>query len=147
MHIDLGPGETACGPRSVGGIVSGVANSRGALLMGASLLAAFALSAPDQALATCGTTIPTGAHAPSASGGSVHAGATTPHVSGPSGGSSCPTAVSAKPTPLAGVHEPGEAPRHASLARVHTLAHGTSNTTASGHLQPRPASNGTAPKS
>jgi hypothetical protein len=80
--------------------------------------------------------MPTSAHVPSTGGGGVHSGATAPHVSGPSGGSSCPTAVSPKPTPLAGVHEPGEAPGHVSLAGVHLLAHNTSNTNASGHLQP-----------
>ncbi len=142
MHIDVG--GNASGARSVGRIYR-LANSRGALLAGASLLAAFALGASDQALAACNTTIPTGAHAPSSGGGGVHSGATTPHVSGPSGGSSCPTSVSAKPTPLAGVHEPGEVPGHVSLAGVHTLAHNTSNTN-SGHLQPHPAPNVALPK-
>lgn len=145
MHIDVGPGGAASGARSVGRIFNRLATSRAALLAGAPLLAAFALGTPGQALAACGTTIPTGAHAPSSGGGGVHSGATTPHVSGPSGGSSCPTTVSAKPTPLAGVHEPGEAPRHASLAGVHTWAHNTSNTN-SGHLQPHPTSNVTQPK-
>ncbi len=146
MHIDVG--VSASGALSVGRIFNRLANSRGALLVGASLLAAFALGAPGQALAACGTTIPTtGAHAPTTGSAGVHSGATTPHVSGPSGGSSCPTTVSAKPTPLAGVHEPGEAPGHVSLAGVHTWAHNTSNTNASGHLLPRPTSSGTAPKS
>jgi hypothetical protein len=146
MHID-GRGGTASGARSVGTIYR-LANSPGALLAGASLLAAFALGAPGQVLAACGTTIPTGAHAPSSGSAGVHSGATTPHVSGSSGGGSCPTSVSAKPTPLAGVHEPGEAPGHVSLAGVHTLTHSTSNTNASGHLQPHPAtSNLTPPKS
>jgi hypothetical protein len=145
MHIDVGPGETASGARSVGRIYR-LTNSHGALLAGASLLAAFALGAPGQAFAACGTTIPTtGAHAPSTGGGGVHTGASTPHVSGPSGGSSCPTTVSAKPTPLAGVHEPGEAPGHVSLAGVHPLAHNASNTN-SGHLPSRPASNTALPK-
>jgi hypothetical protein len=144
MHIDVGPGETASGARSVGRIYRR-ANSRSAFLAGASLLAAFVLSAPGQAFAACGTTIPTGAHAPSTGAAGVHTGASTPHVSGPSGGSSCPTAVSAKPTPLAGVHEPGEATGHVSLARVHPLAHNTSNTN-SGHLPSRPASNTALPK-
>ena len=140
MHID-GPGETASGARSVG---RRLARSRGALLM-ASLVAAFALCAPGQALADCGTTIPTtGVHAPS-TGGGVHTGATTPHVSGPSGGSSCPASVGAKPTPLAGVHEPGEAPGHVSLAGVHTWTHSTTNTN-NGHLPPPPASNVALPK-
>jgi hypothetical protein len=143
MHIDVG--GSASGARSVGRIYR-LASSRGALLVGASLLAALALGAPSQALAACGTTMPTGAHAPSAGGGGVHSGATTPHVSGPSGGSSCPTAVSAKPTPLAGVHEPGEAPGHVSLAGVHTLAHSTSNTNNSGHLQRHPTPGVTLPK-
>jgi hypothetical protein len=115
------------------------------LLAGASVLAAFALGAPGQALAACGTTMPTGAHAPSAGGGGVHSGATTPHVSGPSGGSSCPTIVSAKPTPLAGVHEPGEAPRHVSLVGVHPPTHNTSSTNKA-HSQVRPASNVGPPK-
>jgi hypothetical protein len=144
MHID-GPRGTASGARSVGRIFDRLANSRGALLAGASLLAALALGAPGQAIAACGTTIPTGAHAPTSGGGGVHSGATTPHVSGPSGGSSCPTTVSAKPTPLAGVHSPDEAPRHASLAGVHTSAHNASNTN-SGHLQPPHASSVTQPK-
>ena len=135
MHADVGPGETASGARSVGSIYR-LANSRSAFLAGASLLAAFALGAPGQAFAACGTTIPTGAHAPSTGGGGVHTGATTPHVSGPSSGSSCPTTVSAKPTPLAGVHEPGEAPGHVRLAGVHTLPHNASNTNNSGHLHP-----------
>ena len=143
MHIDVG--GSASGARSVGRIYR-LANSRGALLAGASLLAALALGAPSQALAACGTTMRTGAHAPSSGSAGVHSGATTPHVSGPSGGSSCPTSVSAKPTPLAGVHEPGEAPGHVSLAGVHTLAHSTSNTNANGHLQPHPASNVALPK-
>ena len=145
MHID-GRGGTASGAHSVDTIYR-LANSRGALLAGASLLAAFAIGASSQALAACGTTTPTtGAHAPSTGSAGVHSGATTPHVSAPSGGSSCPTTVSAKPTPLAGVHEPGEAPRHVSLAGVHTSAHSTTNTNNSGHLQPRPASNLTLPK-
>ena len=146
MHIDVG--GSASGALSVGRIFDRLANSRGALLAGASLLAAFALGAPGRALAACGTTIPTtGAHAPSTGAAGVHTGATTPHVSAPSGGTSCPTTVSAKPTPLAGVHEPGEAPGHVSLAGVHTLTHSTSNTNASGHLQPHPASsNLAAPK-
>ncbi len=146
MHIDVG--GSASGARSVGRIYR-LANSRGALLAGASLIAAFALGTPGQALAACGTTIPTGAHAPSTGDAGVHSGATTPHVSAPSGGgSSCPTTVSAKPTPLAGVHEPGEAPRHVSLAGVHTWAHNTSNTNNSGHLPHPPASNNAAlPKS
>jgi hypothetical protein len=114
--------------------------------MGASLLATLALGAPAQALAACGTTMPAGAHAPSTGGGGMHSGASTPHASGPPGGSSCPTTVSAKPTPLAGVHEPGEAPRHVSLAGVHPLTHNTSNTNNSGHLQPHPAPNVTLPK-
>jgi len=146
MQIDVGPGGSASGARSVGRIFNRLANSRGALLAGASLILALTLGAPGQALAACGTTIPTGAHAPSSGGGGVHSGATTPHVSGPSGGSSCPTTVSAKPTPLAGVHEPGDAPRHVSLASVHTWAHNTSNTSNSGHLQPHPASNVILPK-
>jgi hypothetical protein len=134
MHIDFRLGGSRCG-------------ARGALLAGASLLAAFALGAPGHALAACGTTIPTtGAHAPSTGSAGVHSGATTPHVSGPSSGRSCPTTVSAKPTPLAGVHEPTEAPRHASLAGVHTLAHNTSNPSNAGHLQTHPASNGTLRK-
>jgi len=145
MHIKVGPGGTATGARSVGRICR-LANSRGAFLAGVSLLAALALVAPGQALAACGTTIPTGAHAPSSGSAGVHSGATTPHVSGSSGGSSCPTTVSAKPTPLAGVHEPGEAPRHASLAGVHTWAHNTSNTNNSGHMQPHPTPNVTLPK-
>jgi len=145
MHIKVGPGGTATGARSVGRICR-LANSRGAFLAGASLLAALALVAPGQALAACGTTIPTGAHAPSSGSAGVHSGATTPHVSGSSGGSSCPTTVSAKPTPLAGVHEPGEAPRHASLAGVHTWAHNTSNTNNSGHMQPHPTPNVTLAK-
>jgi len=143
MHIDVG--GSASGARSVGRICR-LANSRGAFLAGVSLLAALALVAPGQALAACGTTIPTGAHAPSSGSAGVHSGATTPHVSGSSGGSSCPTTVSAKPTPLAGVHEPGEAPRHASLAGVHTWAHNTSNTNNSGHMQPHPTPNVTLPK-
>jgi len=145
MHIKVGPGGTATGARSVGRICR-LANSRGAFLAGVSLLAALALVAPGQALAACGTTIPTGAHAPSSGSAGVHSGATTPHVSGSSGSSSCPTTVSAKPTPLAGVHEPGEAPRHASLAGVHTWAHNTSNTNNSGHMQPHPTPNVTLPK-
>lgn len=146
MHTDVGPGGHASGARSVGKIFDRLASPRGALLAGASLILALTLGAPGQALAACGTTMPTGAHAPSSGGAGVHSGATTPHVSGPSGGSSCPTTVSAKPTPLAGVHEPGEAPRHVSLAGVHTWAHNTSNTNNGGHLQPHPASNLTLPK-
>jgi hypothetical protein len=145
MHID-GRGGTASGAHSVDTIYR-LANSRGALLAGASLIAAFVVGGPGQALAACGTTIPTtGAHAPSAGGGGVHSGATTPHVSGPSGGSSCPTTVSAKPTPLAGVHEPGEAPGHVSLAGVHPPTHNTSSRNNNGHSQVRPASNVGLPK-
>jgi hypothetical protein len=144
MHIDR-RGGTASGARSVRRICR-LANSRVALVAGASLIAAFAFGAPGLALAACGTGIPTtGAHAPSAGSGGVHSGTTAPHVSAPSGGSSCPTTVIAKPTPLAGVHEPGEAPRHMSLAGVHTLHHSTSNTN-NGHLPRRPAANGTLPK-
>src|SRR5271166_633274 len=58
MHSDVGPGGSASGARSVGRIFNRLANSRGALVAGASLLAAFALSSPSQALAACGTTIP-----------------------------------------------------------------------------------------
>ena len=104
-----------------------LALSRGALLAGASLILAFTLGAPSQALAACGgTTVPTGAHAPSTGAGGTHAGATAPHVSS-SSGTSCSATASANPTPLAGVHEPGEAPRHVSLAGVHTWTHSTVN--------------------
>jgi hypothetical protein len=104
-----------------------LALSRGALLAGASLILAFTLGAPSQALAACGgTTVPTGAHAPSTGAGGTHAGATAPHVSS-SSGTSCSATASANPTPLAGVHEPGEAPKHASLGGVHTWTHSTVN--------------------
>jgi hypothetical protein len=104
-----------------------LALSRGALLAGASLILAFTLGAPSQALAACGgTTVPTGAHAPSTGAGGTHAGATAPHVSS-SSGTSCSATASANSTPLAGVHEPGEAPKHASLGGVHTWTHSTVN--------------------
>jgi hypothetical protein len=148
MHIYVVPGEACSSARSVCGFVSfgRFASSHGALLAGATLILALAFGAPGQALAACGTTMPTGAHAPSSGAGGTHSGATAPHVSGPSGGSSCPTKVSAKPTPLAGVHEPGEAPRRASLAGVHTWAHNTSNTSNGGHLPHPPAPNVALPK-
>jgi hypothetical protein len=108
-----------------------LATPRGALLAGASLIFALTLGAPNLALAACGgTSVPTGAHAPSGGGG-THVGATTPHVS--SGGSSCSAKASANPTPLAGVHEPGEAPKHVSLTGVHTLTHNTINTNSQVH--------------
>jgi hypothetical protein len=117
MHIDVRGGFAAFGRLAI---------SRGALLAGGSLILALTLGAPSQALAACGgTTVPTGAHAPS-TGGGTHVGATTPHGSS-SSGTSCSATASANPTPLAGVHEPGEAPKHVSLTGVHTLTHGTIN--------------------
>jgi hypothetical protein len=118
MHIDVKGGFAA---------FDRLAISRGALLAGGSLILALTLGAPSQALAACGgTAVPTGAHAPSSGAGGTHVGATTPHVSS-SSGSSCSATATANPTPLAGVHEPGEAPRHASLGGVHTWSHGTLN--------------------
>jgi hypothetical protein len=118
MHIDVRRGFAA---------FDRVAMSRGALLAGGSLILALTLGAPSQALAACGgTTVPTGAHAPSAGTGGSHSGATTPHGSS-SSGTSCSATASANPTPLAGVHEPGEAPKHASLGGVHTWTHSTIN--------------------
>ncbi len=102
-----------------------LAISRGALLAGASLILVLTLGAPSQALAACGgTAVPTGAHAASTGAGGTHAGATAPHVSS-SSGTSCSATASANPTPLAGVHEPGEAPKHASQGGVHTWTHST----------------------
>jgi len=129
MHMDVGSRGVRCGARSVGGFAAfdRPALSRGALLAGASLILALTLGAPSQALAACGgTTVPTGAHAPSSGAGGTHTGATAPHVSG-SSGSSCWTTASANPTPLAGVHGPSEAARHVSLAGVHTWTHSTVN--------------------
>jgi hypothetical protein len=145
MHIDVSPRALHFGVRSVGRFVTigGLASSRRALLAGASLILALALGAPDQAIAACGTTMPTGAHAPSSGAGGVHAGATTPHVSSSSGGTSCSTTTSGNPTPLAGVHEPGEAPRHVRLAVVHPP---TLNTSISSHSPVRPTTNRTLPK-
>jgi hypothetical protein len=121
-----------------------LAISRGALLAGGSLILALTLGAPAQALAACGgTTVPTGAHAPSTGNAGTHTGATTPHVSS-SSGTSCSTTASANPTPLAGVHEPGEAPKHASLGGVHTRTHNTVN---SQHSQVRRTTSGSPIKS
>jgi hypothetical protein len=118
MHIDVRRGFAAFERPAI---------SRGALLAGGSLILALTLGAPSQALAACGgTTVPTGAHAPSAGTGGSHSGATTPHGSS-SSGTSCSATASANPTPIAGVHEPGEASRHVSLAGVHTWSHGTVN--------------------
>jgi hypothetical protein len=141
MHIDVSPPAHDFGARSVG--FGGPQRSRYGLLAGASLILALALGAPGQARAACGTTMPTGAHAPSSSAGGVHSGATAPHGSSSSGGTSCPTTASDSPTPLAGVHEPGEAPGHVRLAVVHPSTLNTSN---SGHSLVRPAANGTVLK-
>jgi hypothetical protein len=133
MHIDLG---FAAFDR--------LAISRGALLAGGSLILALTLGAPSQALAACGgTTVPTGAHAPSTGNGGTHTGATTPHASS-SSGTSCSATASANPTPLAGVHEPGEASKHASLSGVHTWTHSTVN---SQHSQVHRTTNGSPTKS
>jgi hypothetical protein len=142
MHIDVGPE----GVRSVGGFITfdRLARSRGALLAGASLVLTLTLGTPGQAVAACGgTSVPTGAHAPSAGGGGLHSGPTTPHGSSSSGGTSCPTTASANPAPLAGVHAPGEAPRHVSLGGVHTWTRSTIN---SGHSQVHSTINRTLPK-
>jgi hypothetical protein len=113
-----------------------LAISRGALLAGGPLILALMLGAPSPALAACGgTTVSTGAHAPSSGGGGVHTGATAPHGSS-SSGTSCSAAASANPTRLAGVHEPGEAPRHVSSTGVHAWTHSATN---SQHAQVRPA--------
>ena len=149
MHIYVDPGEARSRARSVGGFVTfgRFASSHGALLAGASLIFALTLGAAGQALAACGgTTVPTGAHAPSSGSGGVHAGATAPHASGSSGGgTSCSTTAIANPARLAGVHLPGEAPRHVSLAGVHpsTATHGTTNNV---HSQIHPTTNRTVPK-
>jgi hypothetical protein len=120
-----------------------LAISRGALLAGGSLILALTLGAPSQALAACGgTTAPTGTHAPSGNGG-THTGATTPH--GSSSGTSCSSTATTNPTPLAGVHEPGEAPKHASLSGVHTWTHSTTNT--GEHSQVHKTTTGSAIKS
>jgi hypothetical protein len=135
MHIDVRDGFAA---------FDRLALSRGALLAGGSLILALTLGAPSQALAACGgATVTTGAHAASTGTGGTHAGATTPHGSS-SSGSSCSATASANPTPLAGVHEPGEAPKHASLGGVHTLTHSTIN---SQHSQAHRTTSGTPIKS
>jgi hypothetical protein len=145
MHIDVSSRAVHFGARSVGGLVTfgGLASSRCAFLAGASVILALALGAPAQAIAACGTTMPTGAHGPSSGAGSAHAGATTPHVSSSSGGASCSTTASGNPTPFAGVHEPGEAPKHVRLAVVHPSTLSMSN---SSHSPVHPTTNRTLPK-
>jgi hypothetical protein len=73
MQANLERGKAASGARSAGWFV--------AVLAGVPLIATLTLSAPDPALAACGASHP--AHAPAASGGSVH---TTTSVAAPSGG-------------------------------------------------------------
>ena len=119
MHIDVG---IAAFDR--------LAISRGALLGGASLVLALTLGVPSYALAGCATAS-TGTHAPSTATG-THTGATTSHGSG-SSGISCSVTKSATTTSLAGVHEPGEAPKHASLGGVHTWTHSTINNNSQVH--------------
>src|SRR6516225_6351769 len=76
MQVNLERGKAASAMRSV---------SRLAVLAGVPLIAALALSAPDRALAACGTSRPAGVHAATASTG-VHTTTSRPATSGGGGG-------------------------------------------------------------
>jgi hypothetical protein len=97
-----------------------------AILAGVPLIAALALCAPDRALAACGT-IATGgvAHAPPSGGGSVHSGATAPHVSSGGGGSSCAAGAGGKGIQTGTI----TGGKLAALEGVHTWTHNTGNGT------------------
>ena len=87
MQANLERGKAASGARGAGRFV--------AILAGVPLVATLALSAPDRALAACGTTQSTGAHAAASSGGSVHAATARPATSGGGGSGGCASGSSA----------------------------------------------------
>ena len=76
MQVNLERGKAASAMRSV---------SRLAILAGVPLIAAWALSVPDRALAACGTSRPAGVHAATPSTG-VHVATSRPATSGGGGG-------------------------------------------------------------
>jgi hypothetical protein len=76
MQVNLEPGKAASAMRSV---------SRLPILAGVPLIAALALSAPERALAACGTSRPAGVHTATAHTG-VHTTTSRPAASGGGGG-------------------------------------------------------------
>jgi hypothetical protein len=114
MQIDLDCGRTATGAQNVARFVAifgHMANSRGVLLAGASLIAALALGAPGPAFAACpGTTTGSSSAKPPSTATGVKTG-TTSSGSGSSGVSSCGVSTNTKTVTtglsggsLAGVH-------------------------------------------
>jgi hypothetical protein len=138
MSHDFGRGGAASAARIGGGsgaIFNTIAGSRTSLLACASLIAVLTLAAHGQALAACGT-ITTGgaAHAASSGGGSVHSGASAPHVSTGSGGGGCPSGSGGKGTITGG---------KIALAGVHTGNATTRNTGSGTHTRVAKAVTGT----
>lgn len=90
MQANLDHGKAASGARCASRFV--------AILAGVPLVATLALSAPDRALAACGTSHPATAHAASSGAGSVHTATSTAPSGGGSGGGvgsgGCPTGSS-----------------------------------------------------
>jgi hypothetical protein len=130
MSFDFGGGATSAariGGRS-GAIFNTIARSRTSLLACASLIAVLTLGAQGQALAACGTiTTGGGAHAAPSGGGSVHSGASAPHVStGSGGGGGCASGNGGTGTKV-GTVTGGKI----ALAGVHT-GNGTTRNTGNG---------------
>jgi hypothetical protein len=142
MSHDFGRGGAASAARIGGGsgaIFNTIARSRTSLLACASLIAVLTLAAQGQALAACGT-ITTGgaAHAASSGGGSVHSGASAPHVSTGSGGGGCPSGSGGAGTKTGTVTGGTIA-----LAGVHTGNATTRNTGKGTHTRVANAATGT----
>ena len=139
MQANFERGKAASGVRSVG---------RFAILAGVPLIAAWALSTPDPALAACGASRPAGVHAAASGGGSVHAATSTPTTSGGGGGGGgslgCPNGSSASALRGLPVAASGRVVERGVHSAAHTGAHMraavTRATNATAHLHgSRPA--------
>jgi hypothetical protein len=140
MQANLERGRVASSRRSVG---------RFAILAGAPLIAALALSAPDPALAACGASHPAGVHTATANTG-AHTATSRPPTSGGGGGGGgslgCPNGSSAPalhggggalhglPVATSGRVVEGGA-RSAAHIAAHTRSAPTKATNASAHLR------------
>ena len=135
MQANLERGKAASGVRSVG---------RFAILAGVPLIAAWALSTSDPALAACGASRPAGVHAAASGGGSVHAATSiaAPSGGGGGGGGSLGCANGSSASGLRGlpVSASGRVVERGARSAAHTGAHTTRATNATAHLHgSRPA--------
>jgi hypothetical protein len=141
MQVNLERGRPASGGRSGGYF---------AILAGAPLIAALALSAPDPALAACGASHPAGVH--TATGTGVHTATSRPPTSGAGGGGGgagslgCPNGSSAPALHGGGgalhglpVATSGRVVEGGARSAAHTATHArpapTKATNASAHLR------------